>query len=145
MKSIKSSRQIQADLEKVFETISDVRNFSKAVPAITKVEFITEQKSGAGTRFLETRKMGKREHTCELAVTEFSENESIRIVSDAGGTVWDSIFKVRKEGEGVELTLEMEARPHKFLAKILNPLIRGMVVKGLESDMDSVKAYCEGA
>ena len=33
----------------------------------------------------------------------------------------------------------------KLLPRVMNPLIRGMVAKAVERDMDLVKAFCEGA
>jgi hypothetical protein len=143
MSTIKISRQIQAPVNEVFRTISDIRNFSKAVPEIIDVEFLSETKSGVGTRFRETREFKGREAATELEVTEFVENDHIRIVSDTQGTIWDSLFTVSKKESGCELILEMEARPYKFLSKIMTPLMKGFISKALERDMDAVKAYCE--
>lgn len=143
MSTIKISRQIQAPVNEVFRTISDIRNFSKAVPEIIDVEFLSETKSGVGTRFRETREFKGREAATELEVTEFVENDHIRIVSDTQGTIWDSLFTVSKKESGCELTLEMEARPYKFFSKIMTPLMKGFISKALERDMDAVKEYCE--
>ena len=76
-------------------------------------------------------------------MTEYQEAERIRLVSDAGGTIWDTVFTVTPKGEQTELRMEMDARPHKLLPRLINPLIRPMVRKAVESDMDAVKAYCE--
>jgi carbon monoxide dehydrogenase subunit G len=139
------SRTIRAPVARVFDTISDIGNFSKAVPDIVKVEFLTEQRSGPGTRFRETRRMGKREVSSELEVKDLVTNERVRMVSDQGGTVWDSVFKVTPAGDGAtELTLVMDANAYKLAAKIFNPLIKGMIRKAIEKDLDAVKAYCEG-
>ncbi|QDV47776.1 Polyketide cyclase / dehydrase and lipid transport [Stieleria neptunia] len=143
MKPIIASRTIDAPLSLVFQTVSDVRNFRKAVPHITNVEFLSEQQHGVGTRFRETRMMKGREQSVELEVAEFADNERVRMVSDAGGTVWDTLFTVSLVGDAVELKMQMDIRPHAFLARLMIPLIRGMVVKGVESDMDAVKSYCE--
>ena len=51
--------------------------------------------------------------------------------------------KVEGAGGDVRLTLDMDARAYRLAAKLLNPLIHGMVKKAIESDMDAVKAYCE--
>lgn len=144
MKAIHLSRSIDAPKDAVFRTISDIRNFSEAIPEITHVEFVTDQQSGAGTRFKETRVMKGRESTVEIEVAEYVENDRVRMVSDAGGTIWDTLFRVEEESGTTVLTMTMDIRPKSFLARIITPLIRGMVVKGVESDMDAVKAFCEG-
>ena len=143
MKPIISSRMINAPLDLVFRTVSDVRNFCAAVPHITNVEFLSDQQLGVGTRFRETRSMNGREQSVDLEVAEYVENERVRMISDAGGTIWDTVFSVSQVGGDVELKMQMDIRPHRFLARIMNALIRGMVVKAVESDMDSVKSYCE--
>jgi len=55
--------------------MAHIDNFRKAVPGITSVEFLSETRSGVGTRFRETRVMNGREATVELEVTEFVEND----------------------------------------------------------------------
>jgi carbon monoxide dehydrogenase subunit G len=135
---------INAPKEKVFETISNVEHFAKAVPHIKEIIFLTKQKKGLGTKFSETRIMKGREATTELEVIDYLENEHIRMLSDSGGTIWDSLFTVQKQDENkTQLSLIMTAKPYKFLAKIINPLIKGMVSKAIESDMDAIKEYCE--
>lgn len=143
MKSIQTTRTISAPLERVFQTVSDVRNFRNAVPHITKVEFLSDQHVGAGTRFRETRVAKGREQTVELEVAEYIDNDRVRMISDAGGTIWDTLFTVSDAPVGVTLEMQMDIKPYKFLARIFTPLIRGMVVKAVESDMDAVKAFCE--
>ena len=50
---------------------------------------------------------------------------------------------VRTIPDGTELNLTMEARPHTLLARITMPLIKRMIGRALEKDMDAVKRYCE--
>jgi hypothetical protein len=137
------TRSIDAPLEVVFDTISDIRNFSKAVPEIIGVEFLSERHSGLGTRFRETRLMRGRESSTVLEVTDFADDDRIRLIADSHGAIWDSEFTVRQHAGATELTLTMEARPHGLLARILVPFTRGFVEKALERDMDAVKRWCE--
>jgi len=147
MNRIHISRTIAAPAGLVFQTVSDVRNFREAVPHITHVEFLSDQQSGAGTRFRETRVMHGRKQTVELEVAEYMENDRVRMVSDAGGATWDTMFSVSacsdRMADMAILEMEMEITPRTLLARLMTPLIRGMVVKGVEADMDAVKACCE--
>jgi uncharacterized protein YndB with AHSA1/START domain len=137
------TRTINAPVGAVFDTIAHIQNFQKAIPHITNVEILSDVESGVGTRFRETRVMGKREATAEMEVTEYVENERVRIVSDSHGTVWDSLFSLTPAGDGTRMDFLMEARPYKFFPKLMIPLTKGMVAKAIEKDMDAVKAYCE--
>jgi hypothetical protein len=115
------------------------------VPQIVGVEFLSEQRRGVGTRFRETWRMGKRRASTELEVTEYVPNQHVRLVTEQGGTVWDTVFRVKPAGGGaVELELVMEANARTWLARLLNPLIKGMVRKAIEGDLDADKAHCEG-
>ena len=105
MKAISTTRRISSPINVVFQTISDIRNFSQAVDGIINIEFLTEQQVGQGTRFRETRDMNGREATVELEVAEYVENERIRMVSDAGGTVWDTVFSVTEDGDVTEMKM----------------------------------------
>jgi hypothetical protein len=143
MSTITVTKSIKAPIELVFKTISDIRNFSKAVDDIINVEFLTSQEYGVGTKFKETRNMNGRETSTELVVTELKENEYIRLVSDAGGTIWDSVFKVKEKDGETELSLVMEAKPYKFLAKLITPFLKGMMKKALDKDLEATKNFCE--
>jgi uncharacterized membrane protein len=139
-----ATRTIAAPVDRVFATVAHIDRFQEAVPHITNVEFLTETRSGVGTRFRETRLMRGREASTELEVTEYVQDERVRLVSDAGGTVWDTVFTVQASGSGTELSMVMDARPYKLTALVVNPMISRMLTKALETDMDAVKAYCEG-
>ncbi|NNF04978.1 MAG: hypothetical protein HKN17_10990 [Rhodothermales bacterium] len=145
MKPVSVSRLIDAPIGLVFQTISDPRNFREAVPHIKNVEFLSDRHTGVGTRFRETRVMKGREESVELEITEFEENDRVRIVSDAGGSIWDTVFTVAEAPGGVNMHMQMDVRPHTFAARIMNRFVRGLVVKGVVSDMDAIKAYCESA
>ena len=125
------------------QTISNPSNFRDAVPHITKVDFLSDQKTGIGTRFRETRVMNGREESVELEITEYEENSLVRMISDAGGTIWDTVFTVSENSGNVEMKMKMDIKPHTMLARVMNVIIRRMVVKGVEDDMDAIKAYCE--
>ena len=138
-----TTRLIDASVEKVFDTVAHIEQFSQAIPHITKVEMLSDITRGVGARFQETRLMNGREATTELEVTEYVENDRIRLVSDAGGTIWDTLFTVAGADDGTKLSMTMEANAYKFLARIMNPFIMGMVGRAVEKDMDAVKAFCE--
>lgn len=137
------SRTIKAPVERVFDAVAHIENFSEAVSTITNVEFLSEQRRGVGTRFRETRVMGRREATTELEVTEYEPGERIRLMAEEGGSTWDSVFTTKADDDGTLLELTMVATPHTMAARLLNPLTKGMVAKAIRGDMDAVKAYCE--
>ena len=138
------TRTIAAPIDVVFATVADINQFARAIPHIVKVEYLGDARSGVGTRFRETRLMRGKEATTELEVTEWVRNDHVRLVADTHGTVWDSVFAVREEQGATVLTLTMNAIAHGLIPKLMvNFIIRGMLQKALEGDMDAVKAFCE--
>ena len=143
MARITVTRVVDAPAEIVFRTVADIGHFSQAVPHIVNVEFLSDVRSGVGTRFRETRVMNGREASTELEVTEYVENDRVRIVSEAGGAVWDTVFTVSPGDDGAELTMVMDARPRTLAARLGVPLMLRMVKGAVAQDMDAVKAFCE--
>lgn len=145
MAKTNETRAINAPVEKVFETVAHIENFSKAIPHITNVEMLSDAKRGVGAKFRETRVINGKEGKATLEVTEYVENERVRFVSDEGGVIWDSVFTFKPEGEGSTISLEMEAKPYKLMSRLMAPLIMGIVGKAVAGDMDAIKIYCEDA
>ena len=143
MTRITVTRTIDAPIDVVFKTVADIRQFSKALPHVVKFVFLSDVTSGVGTRFRETRLMKGKEATTELEVTEYVENDRVRMVADSHGTVWDTTFAVSSEGGKTTLTMTMDAKAYKLLPRLMNPLIKGMITKAVKRDMDLVKAFCE--
>ena len=143
MSSTTVTRTIDAPQELVFAAVSEVENLPRVVPDIVGIEILGDSDSGVGTRFRETRLMSGKEAVTELEVTEFVENERVRMIADSHGTIWDSVFTVRREAAGTELELRMDANAQKLVPRLLNPVLKGLFKKGLDKHMDAVKDYCE--
>ena len=143
MKPIVVIKTIKAPIDIVFATVSDIRQFSKALPHVSDFEILSDIQMGDGTRFRETRIMNGKENTGEFEVTEYISNEKVRIVTDSHGTVWDTLFELTHQQNETLLTLTMEAKAYQLIPKIINTFIRKMVLKAVEQDMDFVKKFCE--
>jgi carbon monoxide dehydrogenase subunit G len=137
------TRRIDAPVDVVFRTVAHVEQFSQAVPHILRIEFLSEVKSGVGARFRETRRVMGSEASTELEVKEYVENERVRMVSEAGGALWDTVFTVTPDGAGTALEMVMDAQPRSPSARMTLPFIIGVVRKAVEQDMNAVKSFCE--
>lgn len=143
MTQVRVSETIAAPIDVVFRAVSDIENLPNTNPDVVGVDFLSEQRSGVGTRFRETRKMGSKEHVTELHVTEHVENERVRMVADNPGTCWDTVFTVSPDAEATRLEITMDARAKKLLPKLLNPIFKGMFRKGMQKHIGAIAAWCE--
>ena len=143
MNRIEVFRSIRAPVGTVFKTVSDIQEFSETLPHVVKFEFLSDIHGGVGTRFRETRLMNGKEATTELEITEYTENERVRMIADSHGAIWDTIYSLAEEGDKTALTMTMNAKSYKMLARVMNFLFKGIIKKAVERDMDLVKAFCE--
>ena len=143
MPTTRVSCEIAVPKEAAFALVADIQQYRKAVTYITDVEYHSEQTSGVGTRYTETRVMNGREASSVFEITEFEPPNRLRIVTDAGGTVWDSVFEFKENGGGTTLEVAMEARAYRFFARIINFLIKGLIRKEMVKELDLAKEYLE--
>lgn len=136
-------RNIDSPMGKVFQTIANPNQFAAAIPDIVRIEIISDTKTGVGTRFRETRKMNGKEAVAEMEITEFVENQRVRLAADMAGTDWDSRFELAQQETNVRLELHLLAKSRTLLSRLATPLMMNMISKAIEGDMDHVKAHCE--
>lgn len=140
---VTEERLIHAGIERVFQVISSPEGFQQAVSHITKIEYLSEQQAGAGTRFRETRLMNGREASATLEIAEYVRPNHVRMISVEGGTEWDTSFRLTAENDCVRMNMRMDARPRTILAHLMVPMILGMVRRAVAADMDAIQSYCE--
>lgn len=138
-------RAIEAPAEDVFRYVTDIERLPDNNPDVVSVEFLTDSRTGVGTRFRETRRMGNREMVSEIEVTEYQANERARMVNDMNGTVWDTEFMVTPIDVGTLFRITMDARPYKLVPRIMVPIMKGFFAKGIEKYADDVRSGCEAA
>lgn len=144
MTSITVTRKILAPTSVVFNTVADPSQFAQAISGDTKVEFLSENKLGVGTRFRQSRVVNDKETTMEFEVTESVQNEQVRIINETRGTLWDSIFIIIPSGQFSTLIIQMEAISKKWFPKLLLPIMMPLFIKkAVEKDMDDLKSFCE--
>jgi carbon monoxide dehydrogenase subunit G len=136
-------RRIAAPPQRVFAVVADPEEFQRAIPGGSTVEFLTPSRSGVGSRFRATRITKGKATAFEQEVMEMVPGRRIRLINETHGTVWDSLFTVEPDGNGTELTLRMDARSDRWIARVMSRLIARVVQRALEGDMDAEKPSCE--
>jgi len=149
MAAVTVIRHFNAPVNRVFEVLSDIDRAAERIQAIAKLEKLTAGPVGVGTRFRETRVLFKKEATEEMEFTRFEPGRSYTVEAESCGAHYVSTYDFKSSRSGTDVTLTFEARPVTFMAKLmtmspLGLLMKGMVRKCFEKDLDDLKAFIEG-
>ncbi len=143
-----TSVTVKSNIESVFETFTDIPSIADRIPGIQSVELLSDPPVGEGTRWRETRVMFNKESTEEMWVSEFTLNRSYTVEAESCGAHFKSRFVFTAEDDGTRVDSYLETQPLTFAAKFfkwlgLNALMRGMMKKAIQADMDALKRYAE--
>ena len=142
--TVRVERIIGVPVDIAFSAISEIERLPDHNPDVVAVEFLTEQREGVGTRFRETRRMGKRELVTELEVVEYDrEIGMVRMVADTHGTIWDTRMSATPASEGCRVLFEMDARGSTWAKRAMNWLMQGFFRKGIEKHVAQLGARLE--
>jgi hypothetical protein len=144
MATLSIVRMIHAPTALVFKTVADPTHFAQAISGVTKIEFLSSTRCGLGTRFRQSRVVNGREMTLDFDVTDYAENERVRIVNEIHGTRWDSVITLTPSNGSTELVMRMDTTTRPFVPRLIMPLmLRLFIRKAVGKDFDAVKAFCE--
>lgn len=143
MPSFTITKHIPHPVEAVFATASDFPNAAENVEGIVRVEMLTEGPVGLGTRFKETRIMFKREASETMEVTRWEPPRCYVLSADSHGCKYESTltFESVDDGAGTQVSMTFDARPYKFMAKVMAVVFRPMFkscMKLIEKDLDDI-------
>lgn len=142
------NRTVNAPVSEVFQVYSDFGNAATRVEGIEKIEILTGDPIGIGTRFRETRIMFGRPSTEEMEITEFEPNQKYTVEAFSCGAHFQTIFRFQPNGDATTVEVELTTRNISWFAKLMSPLgflMAGSMKKIFESDVDQLKQYCEQA
>ncbi len=147
MPTVTLSKHINAAPETVFALGTDLANAPGRVKGIVKLELLTPGPVGVGTRFRETRVMFGKEATEEMTISAFDPPRSYETKARSCGAEYHSILRFVPDGGGTRVDVEFRMRAVSFFAKLLTPLaflMKGMLRKCLDQDMEDIKKAAEG-
>ena len=147
MASIIVSTHVSAPLENVFQIYTEIERAEERIPAITKVEMLSEGPFGNGTRWRETRVVMKKQATEEMWVTGFDPPKSYTVEAQSHGTRYETLFQFEPEGDGTKVSWTFKGTPLTFAAKLTAPmfglLFKGMMKKCMLGDLEALRDECE--
>ncbi|MEL6109263.1 MAG: SRPBCC family protein [Planctomycetota bacterium] len=146
MAAITVQESIAAPPEEVFAVGTNIPAWAEVIPAITKIEMLTEEPIGVGTRFIETRMMFGREASETMEVAEFEPPSHYVLVAESHGCRYRTEIRFEAEGDGTRMSFNFNAQPLTLFAKVMGFIMKPMmkkVVKLCAKDLQALKERVE--
>lgn len=146
MKPIILTKQVNASLDVVFDVASDLANAAEHIQGIERIELLTPEPVGVGTKWRETRKIMGKEATETMEVTAFDPPRSYTVEADSCGCHFLSTFRFTPESDGTRVELEVASQANTLMAKLMSPisaLMAGTMKKMMDQDLEDLKRVAE--
>jgi len=142
------TRRIEAPVEKAFAAFTDFDLVSETITGIKSFEVLTDGPFEKGTRFKETRLMGKKERTEEMEISAFDPGKSYTISANSCGCEMHFDHRFRAEAGGTVFEMEGRMKAVSFFAKLTRPfwgLMSGWMRKCVNKDLDQMIEMIEAS
>jgi len=146
MTVVRADSQVAAPPERVFDLYTDFEHASARVKGISRIEVLTPDPVGVGTRFRETRVMMGREATEEMQVARYERPNFVELTAASCGCLYRKTFQFHPAAGGTRVVVEFRATPAAWWARLMVPLaflFKGMLRKCLLADLADLKAAAE--
>jgi uncharacterized membrane protein len=133
---------IDAPADKVFAIFADLPNAANNIESILGIEFLSEQRSGLGTRWRETRKMFGKEATEEMWISGWRPGSGYTVSCVSCGCDYETDLSFTPNASGTEVVIRLSIKPRTFMARLLSPLGRlfaGTFKKCMLKDIDDLR------
>lgn len=146
MAKVSCTVEVSAPPQAVFDQVADIPHAAEFITGIDSIEMLTSGPVGTGTRWREARTMFGRTATEEMEITDFQPPKSYSVKAESHGALYESVIRVEPSGAGSRLTMDFEATPVSFMAKLMRFMMKGMmasVEKHLRQDLADIKTAVE--
>lgn len=146
MAAITVQESIAARPEEVFAASSNIPAWAEVIPAITKIEMLTDGPIGVGTRFIETRTMFGREASETMEVIEFEPPSHYVLSAESHGCRYRTEIRFEPDGDATRMSFHFNAEPLTLFAKIMSFVMKPMMKKMIQlcaKDLQALKEHIE--
>ena len=136
-------RRINSPPAEVFRIFTDLDRAAERIPAISKVELLTDGPIKQGTRFLETRRVRGREVAAELEFVRYEQDQGYVVRCVSQGCAFTSAFLMWPDGDGTKVEVALDCDPKGLLKRMRVRLLLPAMKKEFMRDFLALKAVAE--
>ncbi len=133
---------IQASVEEVFSTVTNVENTPRWVSVIKNVK-AANSSVGVGTTFTETAELLGQTATIDKVVTVYDPPHRYAVRSISGPVAHTITISIEPDGEAVLVRLVLEAEEPSGMMALMSSMVVGVLNSLLDSDLARLKQLVE--
>lgn len=131
--------------KQLFNTLSDQSQMTKWVPGLKSVKQVEGVPNTVGSVSRFVFETAGQEIPVLVKVNEYNENESMQLTLTHDKIVSDVSIKVIPQGSGSKLDISYEIEGNSIMTKTAMPLIKPLIKKYSEMDLDEIKKLLENS
>jgi uncharacterized membrane protein len=143
MPVIEAQTTINVPVDKTFAIFSDFQNLPGILNQAQIIRFLSEQKTGLGTKWEQTPIDSEHNNINIHEVVEFTPEKSLSITSLDQISKESFHFTFTPQGDRTLVTFKLDAKGTTFLAKLAAPLLKGMIKDNMTQDLQRMKEHIE--
>jgi uncharacterized protein YndB with AHSA1/START domain len=142
MAGFELNERIERPVDEVWRFFVDPLNTREWMPDIVGFQKVTDGPVGLGTRYRETRRMGKGEHTVTLEITAFEERKLYAGTVEEKGVRGTYTYTFAPEGQATRVRMVADVKARGVM-KLMLPLFVGMMRKQDGPQLERLKRAVE--
>lgn len=137
--------ELEQPTEEIFSTLSDQSNMTKWVPGLTSVKQVSGRPNTIGSVSEFVFKRDGIEIPVLVKINDYKENESMNLTLTHDKIISDVQINVLPHGNSSKLDISYEIKGNSLMTKAAIPLIKPLIKKYTEMDLDELKKLLENS
>ncbi|MEO1529713.1 MAG: SRPBCC family protein [Planctomycetota bacterium] len=144
--TITVTETIAARPDVVFAASSNIPAWAEVIPAINRIEMLTDGPVGVGTRFIETRTLFGREASETMEVVEYEPPSHYVLKAESNGCRYLTEIRFEPHGDVTKMSFNFTAEPLTIFAKVMGVIMKPLMKKMIQlcaKDLRALKEHVE--
>lgn len=146
--NLETSIDIQASVEQVWPTITDIAHCQQVISAIIDIKVLNTPEQGLiGLKWQETRLMFGKKATETMWITEAEKPLYYCTRAESHGSVYLTKMSLDSQGTKTRLIMNFSAYGQtlwvRLISRIMAPLLKKSLLKSLHQDLVDIKTFIE--
>lgn len=149
MAEVNVTRRVEASIEVVWTTITDIGRYPERVGSYVRIEFVTHERTGVGARWRQWRTVFGREHEQTLRIVSWDPPRQLMAEARESGAAYVTTYQLAQETDATVVSMTFAVRPTNPLAALFQRLLGRRFLEStrdaMERDLSDLATASEAA